>query len=325
MKNIQFIRSGETELPAGWALQPHSHDFFHLAYVRSGNLVFQADGLDHPLSAGSLILIPPGAVHGVPKDAHNLCIQYEVFFRVLDPTLKALLDPPTVRVLHSAFHLENLFAYILMYYASADLLCTSCADSFLSTILFSFLTDTMGAKASSGTYVDSSQYSPLVQRIVHHVEKDSNEKYVLSSLSDSLGFNKNYLCTVFRRETGITISEYINYHRLRRIMSILQYTNYNQDFAIHELVEQFGYVNTSYFNRVFKKYTGMTPTEFVNALSAESDNPELSGFKKYYNEYLDLNRYPIQESLEYMQGLADSLEKIDLTTASLDQSSSTNL
>ena len=88
-------------------------------------------------------------------------------------------------------------------------------------------------------------------------------------------------------------------------MSILQYTNYNKDFPIHELVDQFGYVNTSYFNRVFKKYTGMTPTEFVNALS----EPEPSAFQKYYNEYVDLNRYPIRESLEYMQGMKDALEK----------------
>ena len=304
MGNIQFIRSGETELPAGWALQPHTHDFFHLAYVHSGQLIFQAGGQDYPLSTGSVILISPGTIHGVPKDAHNLCIQFEVFFRILDPELKSLLENKTVLTLHNAFHLESLFSYILMYYGSVDPLCSSCADSFLCTILLSFLADTPSSKGNSGTYVDSSQYSPLVQQIIHHVEKDSNEKYVLSTLSDSLGFNKNYLCTAFRRETGITISEYINYHRLRRIMSILQYTNYNKDFPIHELVDQFGYVNTSYFNRVFKKYTGMTPTEFVNALS----EPEPSAFQTYYNEYLDLKRYPIRESLEYMRGMKDALE-----------------
>lgn len=308
MGKIQFIRSGETELPADWALQPHTHDFFHLAYVHSGQLIFQAGGQDYPLSTGSVILISPGTIHGVPKDAHNLCIQFEVFFRIPDPELKSLLENKTVLTLHNAFHLESLFSYILMYYGSVDPLCSSCADSFLCTILLSFLADTPSSKGNSGTYVDSSQYSPLVQQIIHHVEKDSNEKYVLSTLSDSLGFNKNYLCTAFRRETGITISEYVNYHRLRRIMSILQYTNYNKDFPIHELVDQFGYVNTSYFNRVFKKYTGMTPTEFTNALSNEQDDPQQAAFRKYYHEYVDLNRYPIQESLKYMQGLKDALE-----------------
>jgi len=86
----------------------------------------------------------------------------------------------------------------------------------------------------------------------------------------------------------------------------LQYNGYNKDVPIHELADQFGYGNASYFNRVFKKFTGMTPTEFMNALS---DGPDQSTFQKYYNEYLDLKRYPIKESLEYMRGLKAAAEK----------------
>lgn len=313
MKKIQFIWSGETELPAGWALRPHSHDFFHLAYVRSGNLIFNAEESDYPLSEGSLILIPPLIIHGVPQDTHNLCIQYEVFFQILDPELKCLFETQKVHVLHDASHLESLFAYIRMHYRSTDLLCSSAIESFLCTILLSFLTEKPNSEgnseSSSGGYVDASLYSPLVQRVLSHVEKNSNEKYNLSSLALSLGLNKSYLCTVFRRETGITISDYINYNRIRKILITLQYNGYNKEYPIYELAHQFGYVNPSYFNRVFKKYTGMTPTEFITAFSRDADGPEQSEFRKYYIEHLDLKRYSIQESLEYMRGLKAASEK----------------
>jgi len=306
MGKMQFIWSGETELPAGWALQPHSHDFFHLAYVHRGKLIFRADGLDYPLSDGSLILLPPGVVHAVPKDTHNLCTQYEVMFRILDPELQFLLGTKKVLVLHGASHLENLFSYIHMHYKSVDPLCISCVDSFLCAILFSLLTCKPSSEGSPAGYVDSSGYSTLVRSILCHVEKNCNGKYDLPSLALSLGFTKSYLCTVFRRETGITISEYINYHRIREMLITLQYNGYNKDVPIHELADQFGYGNASYFNRVFKKFTGMTPTEFMNALS---DGPDQSTFQKYYNEYLDLKRYPIKESLEYMRGLKAAAEK----------------
>ncbi len=72
MEKIQFIWSGETELPVGWVLQPHCHDFFHLAYVRTGQLIFCADKLDYPLTEGSAILLPPGVVHTVPEDTHRI-------------------------------------------------------------------------------------------------------------------------------------------------------------------------------------------------------------------------------------------------------------
>ena len=305
MVKTQFIWSGEAELPTGWALQPHSHDFFHLAYVHRGQLIFHADGLDYPLSDGSLILFPPGVVHAVPKDTHNLCTQYEVLFRILDPELQSLFETKNVLVLHGASHLERLFSYISMNYKNIDHVCISCADSFLCTILFSILSDKASSEVGFTGYVDSGGYSPLIQRILCHVEKDPNGKYDLPGLAQALGFNQNYLCTVFRRETGITISEYVNYHRIRRILITLQYNGYSKDFPIHELAEQFGYGNASYFNRVFKKYTGMTPTEFIRALSADSSS-EQSAFQKYYNQYLDLKRYPIKESIEYMRGLKDA-------------------
>ena len=308
MGKIQFIWSGETELPAGWALQPHSHDFFHLAYVHRGRLIFRADGLDYPLSDGALILLPPGVDHAVPKDTHNLCTQYEVMFRILEPELQSLLDTKKVLVLHGASHLENLFSYICMHYKSVDPLCASCVDSFLHTILYSLLTGKSGAEGSSAGYVDSGRYSPLVQSILYNVEKNCTGKYDLPGLALSLGFSKSYLCTVFRRETGITISEYINYHRIREILVTLQYNGYNKDVPIHELADQLGYANASYFNRVFKKYTGMTPTEFMLTLSRDSDSPERSAFQTYYNEYLDLKRYPIKESMEYMRGLKAAAE-----------------
>jgi AraC-like DNA-binding protein len=133
-------------------------------------------------------------------------------------------------------------------------------------------------------------------------------KYDLVSLACALDFNKTYLCTVFRRETGITISEYFNYHRIRKILIFLQYVGYNKEVTIQELARQCGFMDPSYFNRVFKKYTGMTPIEFINALSKDSDGPEQSSFKKYYIEHLDLKRYSIQESLEYMRGLKAASE-----------------
>lgn len=308
MEKLQLIWSGETELPAGWKLQSHTHDFFHLAYIKRGNLIFNADGEDYHLSEGSMILIPPFVVHGIPQDTHNLCIQYEVFFQILNPELKHLFESQNVFVSYDASHLESQFSYIYMNYRSTELVKAASVNSFLCAILFSFMADKPSPETSVEGYVDSSGYSPLVQDIISYVEKTYDVKYDLVSLACALGFNKNYLCTVFRRETGITISEYFNYHRIRKILIFLQYVGYNKEVPIQELARQCGFMDPSYFNRVFKKYTGMTPIEFINALSKDSDGPEQSSFKKYYIEHLDLKRYSIQESLEYMRGLKAASE-----------------
>jgi AraC-like DNA-binding protein len=303
---MQFIWSGETELPAGWALQPHCHDFFHLAYVSRGQLIFRADEGEYPLTDGSVILLPPGVVHAVPEDTHNLCTQYEILFRITDIELQAVFDTKKVLVLHSVSHLEPLFSYICTHYKNTQPVCAASVDAFLRTILLSFLTGQTSPGTESTGYVDAVGYSPLVQRILSQVEKESDRKYDLSNLARTLGLSKNYLCTVLHRETGVTISEYVNYHRIRKILITLQYNGYNKDFPLREIADQYGYGNPSYFNRVFKNYTGMTPTEFMRALSTGADSP----FQKHYTGYLDLKRYPIKESLEYMKGLKDASAKI---------------
>lgn len=308
MSAFQFMWCGEAELPAGWALHPHSHDFFHLAYVRSGNLIFHAGETDYPLSQGNMILIPPHMVHGIPQDTHSLCIQCEILVQIEDPELKALLDTKKALVLHNASHLENLFTYVRMHYRSTDPFSSACVDSFMSTILYSFLINNPNFEDYNGGYVDISHYSPLVQRIIVYIEAKTTEKYDLSGLALALGLNKSYICTVFRRETGVTISDYINYNRIRKILILLQYTQSNNDFSIQALAEQYGYENPSYFNRVFKKLTGITPLEFKTSIVTTSDNAEQTAFQEYYNKYMDMNRYPIKESLEYMQGLKDVLD-----------------
>ena len=294
---MQFVWCGETELPAGWALQPHHHDFYHLAYVHAGRLIFHADGQSYPLTEGSAILIPPGVDHAVPEDGHNLCTQYEVLFRLSDRKLQGFLDGKQVLVFHKQTHLGPLFSYICNHYKSLELLCSASVNAYLQAILFAFLTGNSSAEDSTTEYVDSGGYSPLIQRILFSAEKESDRKFDLAALALSLGFNKNYLCTAFRKETGVTISAYVNYHRIRKVLITLQYNGYNKDYPIRALADQFGYGNASYFNRVFKKYTGLTPTEFLDAFAGNS------AFQKYYNEYLDLKRYPVRESLAYMQGL----------------------
>lgn len=319
MEKIQLIWSGETELPAGWELRPHTHDFFHLAYVKRGSLVFNADKVDYYLSEGSMILVSPLLLHSVPQDTHSLCIQCEIFFRILDSEMKDYFESQRVLVLHGASYLENHFSYICANYSSTEPLRVATVNSFLQTILFSFLTDKHNTENNSFVFVDSSRYSPLVKSILCYVEKNYDVKYNLSNLAIALGFNKNYLCTIFRRETGSTISEYLNYHRIRIILMLLQYTGYRKEIPIHEIAQQCGFADPSYFNRVFKKHTGMTPIEFISALSKYSDAAEQSAFQKYYSEHLDMKRYAIQESLEYMRGLKEASENNEVEDISLEE------
>jgi len=74
-------------------------------------------------------------------------------------------------------------------------------------------------------------------------------------------YNEKYLGRLFKKETGQTFKEYINKKRIQIAQNMLLNTNY----TVTEIAVQTGYNNVTYFNRIFKKIKGVTPTAYRKA------------------------------------------------------------
>lgn len=101
-------------------------------------------------------------------------------------------------------------------------------------------------------------YSPLVKFALSVIESDPSSELSLSTLSNKLNVSNVYLSTIFHRETGKTITEYINDKRISYAKKLLCTTSLQvQTIAIH-----CGMADVHYFSKLFKKKTGKTPSEF---------------------------------------------------------------
>lgn len=105
------------------------------------------------------------------------------------------------------------------------------------------------------------QYSPLVQKAVLLVDSAISSDLSLRILAEELGVSSGYLSTVFKRETGRTVSEYIRNKRMEHAKHLLSTTNLQiQTVALH-----CGILDVQYFSKIFKKQTGKTPKEYREA------------------------------------------------------------
>lgn len=77
----------------------------------------------------------------------------------------------------------------------------------------------------------------------------------LDELCGHFGVSKSYLCRIFKKQTGITIIEYINRLKVQYAYKLLQET----DLPVKEISLLSGFDTVIYFNRVFKKVMGDTP------------------------------------------------------------------
>lgn len=101
-------------------------------------------------------------------------------------------------------------------------------------------------------------YSPVVQKAIVLIESDISANLSLSTLAENQNISPGYLSTVFKKETGKTVSEYIREKRVDHAIYLLGTTHLQiQTIALH-----CGIMDVQYFSKIFKKQTGKTPKEY---------------------------------------------------------------
>lgn len=99
-------------------------------------------------------------------------------------------------------------------------------------------------------------------RTNHLMQNLTETELTLKSTADSLGLNKSYLATLFKKETGATFTSYVNQKRLDHAIFLLNAT----DMQIQEIASSCGIPDVTYFTRLFKQEKGMTPTQYKKML-----------------------------------------------------------
>lgn len=101
-------------------------------------------------------------------------------------------------------------------------------------------------------------YSPLIRRVVEHIQLNYSQKLSLSDLAAISHLSESYLSKTFKKEVGANISQYIEHLRCEKAAEMLR----SGRTAIQDISSYVGYEDNNYFVKVFKKQFGMTPTEY---------------------------------------------------------------
>lgn len=105
--------------------------------------------------------------------------------------------------------------------------------------------------------------SPLVARICKVIYSHLYEKITPTMIAEYLNMNCTYLCTNFKKETGKTITEFVQETKIMESKRLLETTQ----MTIIEISTQLDFSSQSYFHTVFRKFTGMTPNDFRSKLA----------------------------------------------------------
>lgn len=100
--------------------------------------------------------------------------------------------------------------------------------------------------------------SKLIRAARNYIFDHINEQILTDALASFLRMNRTYLCNLFMQETGMTVNHYIANVKIDEAKRLMQVTHK----SIAEISEYLGFSSQSYFQKKFKKYTGVTPREY---------------------------------------------------------------
>lgn len=102
----------------------------------------------------------------------------------------------------------------------------------------------------------------LIFDIQHYVDSHITDKLSLNSIAATFGISCGYLSSMFKKVIGISLIDYINHQKVEFSKSLLA----EQKMKIYEIADYLSFENTYYYSKVFRRYIGCSPSEYIAGL-----------------------------------------------------------
>lgn len=106
-------------------------------------------------------------------------------------------------------------------------------------------------------------YSPLVQQVLTNIDIDLTADLSLKNQAKLLNVSAGHLSSLFTKEMGVTLTEYVNRKRTAYGILLLNTTS----MKIQTIAQHCGIPDVNYFTKLFKKFYGKTPKEYREIIS----------------------------------------------------------
>lgn len=105
-------------------------------------------------------------------------------------------------------------------------------------------------------------YSQSIKDIISYIDFYYAEDLSLSFFADMFNLTKTYLSGLFKKETGVTLTDFIHQVRIRKALTLLN----SSSLSVATIATTCGYNDINYFIRVFKRSCGMSPKQYQKSI-----------------------------------------------------------
>ena len=225
--------------------RPRGISDYMFLYTLSGEGVCKSGTEEVELKVGSLLFVPPGAVHEyrMKTDVWETC--YITFNG--NGVVDFFKNDTVVCNIPESFGFYEKYKKIYEYKQNPKYFKETSIETYKLIIN---IRELINNEFSSEKKIN------IVEKAIKYMEK--NRAFDLAAVSENMGISKEHFCRIFKQYTGYRPSEYMNILKIQKAKTLIRET----DKSIGEIAVEAGFESQSYFGMLFKKHMGMTPKEY---------------------------------------------------------------
>ncbi len=256
------------------ALNIHSHNYFQIYYVIGGKVLHHLEDSTAELTAGDIFILPPNRPHYIETtqgqiDLYSLSFMPD-YFQTIKEGNKLILDfllylqterPKSIAPKISLSYEDTLFTNALFHRILTEFSGDKAGKTEIIkesvSVLLSLFARVYFEKNAAELVAKENRL--LVMHSIEYIKNHFDEEITLARIVRLSAMSKTCFCSIFTSIVGMPFKEYLNRYRVERAAELI---------AAGEKVaaagNRCGYGDFSTFYRNFKKYMGMSPSEFAD-------------------------------------------------------------
>ncbi len=255
-----------TKRSAGFSMKsPHSHSWYELFYLISGECILNVDGNLWRLGAGSIAIFPPDVLHSTAytgtNSAQRMCIEFSQNY--IEPLLEStdmqklfepLIHTPVSLSLNSSVSFNRTVSDILEEQQNDDTFSDLLKTCQLNRLLIYLIRDFHSIPAMP----PKKFHDNTIHLALFYIERNFHNHITLDSLASIYHLNPSYFSKKFKTACGMGFKEYLTNFRIVHSEKLLLETQK----SITEIAFECGFESSNYYGDAFRRKNGVSPSRF---------------------------------------------------------------
>lgn len=232
-------------------------NFYHLTFVLSGKVTYKVNDEEIILQENDALLLVPGTRRERYKSNEKA---HYIIFNYLPTKGSEIASPLFLKNAVNQTIRKLLDSYPYTYYdPQVYLRSPNSENAKINEILPNLFNCILTELLSTLKYKTNNVH---VLNAIKYINDNITQPLSLNSISSAIHLSREHTTRIFKKEMGITISEYINKQKTLLAKNMLT----SNELSLQDIAYSLGYENYGYFNHVFKKNFGITPIKMKKEL-----------------------------------------------------------